>query len=189
MRLGDRPDDRESESGASFPSRPRGVDSVEALEDPLALVRRNPWSVVEDGERHPPPADLSNLEANEPVAVSRVVDGVPGEVAHRLGNAIGVSFEDPVRDRPELEATVGRQGEAVPEVGHEGLEIDRLDAKEVALLRRGEQEQVIDQARHAGDLRLDDALDTANLLGGGMLGGGKDLELASHDGERRAQLV
>ncbi len=95
----------------------------------------------------------------------------------------------PSGTRTELEPAVGGQAEAIPELGDEAAELDRLGAQEVRPLGLGEDEEVVHQPADPPDLRLDEALDVPDLLLGRVGLRRQYLELSPDHGQRRAQLV
>ncbi len=105
--------------------------------------------------------------------------------ASRSGSALRV----PLGHRAELEAAVGDQAHAVPQLAHERGQLDRLGAQELALLALGEQQQVFDEPRDPRDLGLHDTRDPAHLLLARFALGGEHLDLPADHGERGAQLV
>jgi len=118
-----------------------------------------------------------------------VLDRVAGEVAKRLGEAVGVGAQRTVGDRPELEPTIRGQADAIPEVGDERAKIDQLGAQEIRPLGLGEHQEVIDEPADTGYLGPDQALDTVDVGARRILLRCQHLELAPDHRERGAQLV
>ena len=213
MGVGDRAHDREAEAGTAGGTVAGGVGAVETVEHPLALLDRDPWTVILDDEAHPfgpPPTALGPLDvrthrsavtplaraldvqAHEARSVTRppgVGDRVAQQVAQRLCEPVGVGEQRARGHLPELEAPRREQGRAAPQLLDEGLELDRLQAQELCLLGLGEHQEVVHEAGDAGDLCLHEALHAPHLLAGGLLLSGEYLELAADHGQRRAQLV
>src|SRR5437867_882906 len=85
VRLDDRPGDREAEAAAA---RARGIGPVEAIEDELALARRDPRPVVVD---HHPQVAAGGDRGDSDDAVDRgVLDRVADHVPEHLREAIAV---------------------------------------------------------------------------------------------------
>ena len=75
------------------------------------------------------------------------------------------------------------------ELGEESRQLDRLALRSHALVQAGEDEQIVDQALHAGQLAPGELLDVAHPLGGEVRFARQDLELTAYRGQRGAQLV
>ena len=118
-----------------------------------------------------------------------MLDRVAGEVAQRLREAVGVGAERAGGDRRELEAALGGEAHAVPQLRDERPQVDRLDVQELPLFGLREQQQIVDQARDARDLGLHEALDAADLRERRIGLRAEHLELAADHRQRRAQLV
>src|SRR5436190_4928235 len=82
VRLDDRPGDREAEAAAAAAARARGIGPVEAIEDELALARRDPRPVVVD---HDPQVAAGGDRGDGDDAVDRsVLDRVADHVPEHL---------------------------------------------------------------------------------------------------------
>src|SRR3984957_10851759 len=150
MGMGDRADYREPEAGPAGGAVAGRVGAVEAVEDQLALIGGNAGTVVRHDETHTIALDRGDIEADEPVRRGGVLDRVAGEVTQRLGESVGVGTEGAGGDWGELEAALGGEAHAVPEIRDEWAQVDRLDVQELSLFGLREQQQVVDQA---GDSR------------------------------------
>src|SRR2546423_9845169 len=82
VRFHDRARDREAEPAAAVIAVTGLVDAVEAVEDPLEAIGRDPGTGVGDAELDPVAVDRPR--DRDPVPSARVVDGVLREVAKHL---------------------------------------------------------------------------------------------------------
>ncbi len=116
-------------------------------------------------------------------------DRVGHQVAQRLRQPVGVGDQRPRRHRPQFEAAIGKQADPVPQVPHEPPQVDRREPQELRLLGLRQQQQIVDQPRHARDLGLHETLHPAHLRRGRLGLGRQHLQLAADHRQRRAQLV
>ena len=149
--------DREAEPGPAGSAIARRVGPVEAIEDPLALIARDPRSVVFDEKRRCPPRSGSTHMRTRPVPSAVCSIALPTRLRSACASRSGSARKRAVRHRAELEAAVGEQDHAIPQLADEPAQVDRLDPQELRLLALGEQQQVVDEAADACDLGLNEA--------------------------------
>src|SRR4029077_4792959 len=93
MRFGDRPAERETESGAAAVARPRVVHAREAFEECRAGGRRDPWALIS----HLDVPSSCGWRTGEPHrAPGRAVPGgVVDQVVHHTTEQVRVGRDDP----------------------------------------------------------------------------------------------
>ena len=129
VRLSDLPHDREPESAAAARTRAPVVGAPEAVEDPLAVLGRDPGAVVRDGK----PGPAVDLPVREPDArpLGRHAHGVVEQVRDRPLEHVAVALHDPAGDDCRLELDRARgcgRGELLARVLEQGGQRDRLPA-------------------------------------------------------------
>ena len=166
------------------------VGAVEALEHPLQLLRRRSRGRRRDDEADAAVRPGLHLEPDEAVGRGGVLDGVADEVAQRLGEAVGIGGQ---LGTSGIGPSSKWRSSPMLAPHHSSLTNGSRSIssalEEVAALGAGEQQHVVDQPGRPGDLRRDQPLDPAHLLGVRVLLGRQHLQLAGDDRQRRAQLM
>ena len=121
----------------------------------------------------------------DPVALVRVLYGVLRELHHRLGEPLTIGRQTAHADAVALPVARRERRGLRHQLLGERVEVDVAHLHEVRLLGLGEQEQVVDEARHAVKF-VADQLDRVAALVGIVA---EQLEVAADDRDRRAQLV
>src|SRR5713101_6961521 len=141
--LGDPARDGEAEAGALAGAR--GIRSVEAFEDPLAVLELDSRPVVPDDESRPTGVDLETSRDRRARVLERVVEQDPQELAQRV-----LVSHDAGVDHLDLERALRMDGGGLP--GH--VDDDRaevywreLEAKPGVGTRQ--REHAIDEPTHA----------------------------------------
>jgi hypothetical protein len=144
--LGDRPHDRKPQAGATGSTITSRIGAMEAIKYTLALVGSNPRPVVFDHEPEPAAAKVLHAQTNDPLALIGVLNRIANQVSQRLGEAVRVRPENPLRRRPKLEVAARGEGHPIPQARNVVDQLNRLDAQELRLLGLCEQEQVVDKS-------------------------------------------
>src|SRR5581483_2541276 len=126
MGLSDRANDRQPKPGATSLAAATRIDTMEALEDPLALLGRDSGPVVDHCQADAAALRAFHFEAYQPRPFAGVVDRVASEIAQCLCQSIGVGPRHSARHVAELEAPIGGQAETVPQLRYERPQLDLL---------------------------------------------------------------
>ncbi len=114
-----------------------------------------------------------------------MLDGVLGEVHHRLGQPLAIGHDAGLGGVLEAPVAIGqRPGPGVP-AACQITQVEGFGAQEVGLFDLGQQEEVVDDAAHAVEL-VEDQGDGRPAVVGVLV---QQLEVAPDDGDRCAQLV
>jgi hypothetical protein len=114
-----------------------------------------------------------------------VAHRVVGQVHHRLGQSLAVGHDNAEPGAGQAPVAIPGRSALGKQVGGQQVEIDRLGTQEIGTLRPGQQQQVLDNARHAVELVEHHRAGGPPLLGVIAL----ELDVAPDDGDGRAQLV
>ena len=106
MSLGDRLDNRQTESGATGDSVAGVVGSVEALKDAVTMLLGDPRSVVAHDERDTAAMLAASAQSHQSVRRLGVCDCVVDEVAQSLRQSVRIGVQDPGGNGIELKSTV-----------------------------------------------------------------------------------
>ena len=180
-------DDREPEADAAARARPRGVDAVEALEDPRGVLLREAGPVV--GEREPRLAVRGAQLDDDRRARGRVRADVREEVVDDLAQAAGVARDRRGFER-DLDRTLRLDGaRRVDRLRDDRREVNRLALERPPFVEPREKEKIVDEEAHPLRLARDAGhrpLEILRMRGGAAA---EQLRVRAHGGERRAQLV
>ncbi len=185
MPLGDALDDRKAEAGAGALRRRA---AVEAVEHPLALVRRYAGTAVLDLEQR---LAAARVDAHlHRAAFGRVAQRVVDQVAEQGAPRIGVAGDRRRRGAIESQIDAPRMRHRLALGNHlarERREIDRLSRARRVRVEARQGEQLLGEVRSAQQALAQRA---QRLVALGVIGRALDeLRLQPERGERRAQLV
>ncbi len=191
----DRGDDGQAEAGATWSAGPAGaggVGAVEPLEDPGGGLWRDAGSVVlhldHGGCRSLPDQHLDG----------GVIRGVGHGVGDQVGQHLAQREVVPRHHDRAVGVAVATQRDDAPGCTHPGVldhvvghdhEVDVVVRAVRCRVQTGEQQQVLDKARHAGGLVLDPAHGACDVLRLGDAADAVELGIALDGGQRGAQLV
>ncbi len=155
------------EAGAAGDSRPCRVDSVEALEHPVEVVRRDADALVLDRDLDDR-AVRAHADGDARVP-GRVGDRVDEQVAQRGEQLALVAVDEPLAGiaRDELDVLAARlRAHLVDRAPHEVVDVDHLGpGQRVVTLQAGQVDDVLDEVAQARGLHLHALGEVAHLVG------------------------
>lgn len=181
--------DRQAEAAAPGRLSARGIDTEEAIEDPLAHLRGNAGSIVLHGHtrlfrrvpsahRHVAPF-RSELDRVVDQVAQHLIDAL-GVRAHRRAGAFGGEGDAvAVRERPE---TLYNAFGQLPDIDEFVVQAN------AAFIELGQGQQILDCGDHAVHL-LTIALENVPGRGRKVVRAQADVDVGTHDRQRRAQLM
>ena len=157
------PHDGQPESSPGSGSGPRRVGAPEPVEGPGGGIRGHARAVVAHGEQDRLAAGLGpHLDGRGGVGVGQRVGQQVGQHLPQPGL---VALHEHRLGRVQRHLPRGMRGRGVEHrVGGQGGKVDRFQGQGPALVEAGQQQQVLDQAAHAGALLADAAHDVVELV-------------------------
>ena len=162
---------------------------MESVEDVLALIDGDSRTVVFDDEADAFAGQRLDEHANQPAGRSGVLDRVGDQVAQRLRETVRVGAERAIRNLSELEAPVGQQAHAIPQ-------LRTYPDRSIHSIRRNSVCSVLASSSRSSTSRMIRAISactrrstrrTSSLEG--LILRGEHFELPANDRQRGAQLV